>query len=670
MMVLNVLFFNYWSNMKLIKRQHPIFSKLIIILAVIGFSVVINLGMTYEMTKVTRLTQLNFNHMKYVDELITVVQDFAFDENYETHEIEATLNRVQQQPADCLSELGGLEQLILQYSGASRIIQLCEDDLTLVNKTQDQLHQYQNGKFTKVKLTQKLQDAKRQFLKNSDDIQPLIYQTSQRMIQFIQFFSILKALFVLLLVGFILREIAKHYKQLERVQHSLSESEDRYQLVTKNTRIGIWDRNVITNEQFFSDQYKAILLYQPHEFVNHYQSFEAHLHPNDKERVLRAVENHFRKKVPYDIEYRLKQKSGNYIWVHDRGQAVWDENDQPIRFVGSLEDVSQPRLFKQLVQKEKEFSLNIIQKCSALIVGIAPNGMTKFMNPKAVQVTGYEPRDMIGKNWWKILYPGDDFQQVTEVIKTMETGDVKDYEMMLTCKNGEKRIVSWNSLNLTGKNGDVMEYIGFGIDVTELRKNEKELAELFNGVPALIWYKDKHNNMLRLNQPAAETMGVSIEEATGKNTKDFFPDLADEYFQDDLEVIQTGKPKLGIIEPYLPEPDTDQARWVRTDKVTYRDPDGNTLGVIVMAIDITKQRLAEEGLRESEKRYNLATEGSGAGIWDWNIVENTMYWSPVFLKMLHINTIEYGPTYEDFLSMVHTDDRQDVMDAVNKHLMG
>lgn len=141
--------------------------------------------------------------------------------------------------------------------------------------------------------------------------------------------------------------------------------------------------------------------------------------------------------------------------------------------------------------------------------------------------------------------------------------------------------------------------------IEELKKDKMELKRfgetqriIFDSVPAMIWYKDSENKILHANEPAAHSMGLSIEEVEGRSTYDLYPEEAAKYHADDLEVIRSGKPKLGIIEPY--QDATGQKRWVRTDKIPYRDDAGKIIGVIVFAIDITEGKRAEEALKKTQ----------------------------------------------------------------------
>lgn len=128
-----------------------------------------------------------------------------------------------------------------------------------------------------------------------------------------------------------------------------------------------------------------------------------------------------------------------------------------------------------------------------------------------------------------------------------------------------------------------------------LRAREQELQVILDGVPAAIWFKDAENRILRVNRAAAQMVGLSPEELQGKSTYDLFPEVAARLHRDDLEVIHSGKPKLGIMESHPGH--EGRPIWLRTDKVPYFDEHGKALGVIVLSLDITNQKESEEKLR-------------------------------------------------------------------------
>ncbi|HEX2225122.1 MAG TPA: diguanylate cyclase, partial [Thermoanaerobaculia bacterium] len=133
----------------------------------------------------------------------------------------------------------------------------------------------------------------------------------------------------------------------------------------------------------------------------------------------------------------------------------------------------------------------------------------------------------------------------------------------------------------------------------ELRRRIEEMQVLWDSVPALIWFKDPEGRILRVNKAAADSLGLPPDQIEGRSTFDLYPDEAHRYAEDDQEVLRTGRPKLGIVE-LLPT-GTGEKRWMRTDKVPYRDAEGRLIGVVVFAVDIT-ERYRAEMLLESQNQ--------------------------------------------------------------------
>ncbi len=144
----------------------------------------------------------------------------------------------------------------------------------------------------------------------------------------------------------------------------------------------------------------------------------------------------------------------------------------------------------------------------------------------------------------------------------------------------------------------------------QLRRQQAEQQVMFDSVPAFIWYKDSKNRILRVNRAAAEAAGLSAEEMQGRASRDIYPEEADKYYEDDLQVIHSGRPKRGIIEPLRTA--AGSIRWVQTDKVPYQDESGRTVGVVVFATDVTERRLAEAALAESTRELERQAEVSMA----------------------------------------------------------
>jgi len=179
-------------------------------------------------------------------------------------------------------------------------------------------------------------------------------------------------------------------------------------------------------------------------------------------------------------------------------------------------------------------------------------------------------------------------------------------------------------------------------NITERKKLELQLAAeryqlrtIIDASPATIWFKDTQNNFIRINKAAAIFADRSVEEIEGKSANELFPAFADKYFADDLEVINSSKPKLGIIEPVTI---SDKIRWVRTDKIPWLDTDYKIAGVIAFALDITDVIQSGEKL----KMFAHAVESVSECITITDMKNNILFVNKAFIQT-------YGYTKEELV---------------------
>ena len=138
-------------------------------------------------------------------------------------------------------------------------------------------------------------------------------------------------------------------------EEALRESEKRYQMAVRGSNDGIWDWNVETGEDYFSPRFRELLGYhEEDEFPEVLDSFVGRLHPDDSERVARAMQNHLEHNEPYNIELRLRKKDGSYSWFLSRGQAVWGKNGKPLRMAGSVTDISSQKEYQAELAMHRE----------------------------------------------------------------------------------------------------------------------------------------------------------------------------------------------------------------------------------------------------------------------------------------------------------------------------
>ncbi|MCL2443285.1 MAG: ATP-binding protein, partial [Treponema sp.] len=125
-------------------------------------------------------------------------------------------------------------------------------------------------------------------------------------------------------------------------------------LIIKATQIALWDMHVVyddpanpVNAIFYSDEFRHMLGYEnENDFPSILKSWSDKLHPGDKERVINNyLEHMFDKTIeaPFDMEYRLLKKNGEYGFFRAIGETTRDKEGNPIHLTGSMIDVTQTK---------------------------------------------------------------------------------------------------------------------------------------------------------------------------------------------------------------------------------------------------------------------------------------------------------------------------------------
>lgn len=190
------------------------------------------------------------------------------------------------------------------------------------------------------------------------------------------------------------RQLAQSNAVLDRTiaerTRKLRASEERFELAVRGSTDGIWDWDVLTSEVFYSPRMKELIGYADDEFPNVFASFESRLHTDDHDWVMLALDEHLRHHKPYDVEYRLRTKSGEYRWFRARGQAVWNDAGQAQRMAGSITDVTESHLLRE------RFRLAVEASPAALLM-VQQDGRIVMANSRGLTMFGYIEAELIGQ---------------------------------------------------------------------------------------------------------------------------------------------------------------------------------------------------------------------------------------------------------------------------------
>ena len=166
-------------------------------------------------------------------------------------------------------------------------------------------------------------------------------------------------------------------------------------------------------------------------------------------------------------------------------------------------------------------------------------------NPALASMLGYSQEELLGMTVTSI-HPPAELQRVGEEIEKGKGGENRVQDLACLRKDGSIFFVDMTGMTIDYKGRPCGAAI-FN-DVTKRKQAEEALKEsqeilrtIFDSVPGLIFFKDKENRLVRANRVLCEALGMPEEEVEGRSLSELLPDYSEEYWKDDLEVIEIGR---------------------------------------------------------------------------------------------------------------------------------
>ncbi|OCQ89948.1 hypothetical protein BCD64_18585 [Nostoc sp. MBR 210] len=281
-------------------------------------------------------------------------------------------------------------------------------------------------------------------------------------------------------LGIALRQ-AELYQQTQhelierrRVEIELRESEERLHITLLAARIGTWDWNIQTGLISWSDNLEPLFGMQPGEFDGSFEMFLERVHPDDRDRVLTAVNHAIATGENYEIEFRVVYPNGTIRWALSQGKVFYDQNDQPLRMTGLDIDITERKYSAEALHESELRFRQLAENINAVFwIKEVPDNRVIYVSPAYERLWGFKAQDLYTNqsNWVNLIHP-EDKESVAKAFEEKAIANQFDEEYRIILPNGSIRWVRDRCFGLKDETGEIYRFTGIAEDITTRKQRE------------------------------------------------------------------------------------------------------------------------------------------------------------------------------------------------------
>ncbi|PDT13148.1 ATPase [Rhizobium sp. J15] len=344
------------------------------------------------------------------------------------------------------------------------------------------------------------------------------------------------------------------------------------------------------------------------------------IHPEDAPDVQRTLQNCFESGGGTAMRFRWREQDGVYRWAECRVEPRRDDDGKVVQWYGvSLDIDEEVRALETLRERERELS-QLVDMVPVQIRRLTPKGEPVFFNKRLIDFFGVDVGDMdrpgmsrLSSVIHTLVHPDDASRLLETVQRSLVTGDPFSIKYRMRRFDGAYRWVDGRAEPLRDQNGAITQWYVISVDVDDemraqeaLRDRERELSQLVDMVPSLLWRLDPQGNPTFFNQRLIDFLGVGIADMEKPGVSPLAALIEAAVHPDDAASLAEALEHSFVTgerfsKQYRLRRADGVYRWVKGSAEPLRDDNGRIVQWYGLSHDIDDQLRTEEALRERER---------------------------------------------------------------------
>ena len=402
---------------------------------------------------------------------------------------------------------------------------------------------------------------------------------------------------------------------VKKAEEQIKSANERFERISVATNDAIAEVDLLTGHSWNNKAFIELFNFGNSEpsTINNKAIWRSRLHPDDKERVIKKLEETYAGTTNiWSDEFRFQKGDGSYGYFYDRAVIIRDQSGIAKRFVGSMTEITELRNIKeQLVNSEEKYRSLIEQASDAIFINDVSGNLLE-VNESACLMLGYTKEELCTKNL-RDLYTVDELTLRPIMLKELLSG-----KQTLLERNMLHRDQSLISVEITAKMLVDKRIVAIVRDVSkrkqsedEFKKMHKKLEAVLEAIPDLLFEVDIEGRIYNYHSRRDDLLALPVEMFLGKTFSEVLPsDAADIGLSAIREAAEKGFSTGRQYSLQL----ADGLHWFELSIAPMQESEEHEIHFICLSRDITSAKQSDYALLKSEERYRGLMYNLDAGI--------------------------------------------------------